>query len=134
MAFREAFDRLRRNAPTTLKKGTPVTQNNIAREAGYTPSALRKSRFPSLIAEIQRWIAEHGASNVTESPTKKLRNQRQHNRSLRDEIKRVEKERDRALSLLVEADTKILELIKDIEELQSKMPEATVTPLKPRQR
>lgn len=131
MAFREAFVRLKRNIPTQLKKGTSVTQNNVAREAGYTPSALKKSRFPTLVLEIQRWIAANAASNVPESPSKRLRDQRLHNRSLREELKRVQRERDTALSMLAEADTKILELIKIIEEVTSKGAKVPVIPLKP---
>lgn len=130
-AFRNAFERLKRNAPSVLKKGTPVSQNNVAREAGQDPSALRKSRYPTLVGEIQHWIKGHKTSNTPLSPTKRLRNQREHNRSLRDEIKEVEKERDLALSLLAEADTKILELTLQNEMLQARARDATVTSLIP---
>ena len=46
--------------PTTLPRNTPVTQNNVAKEAGRDPSALRKLRYPRLIREIQKWIEGNG--------------------------------------------------------------------------
>ena len=39
--YRDAFERLKLNRPQLLPKGTPVTQNNVAKEAGSDPSALR---------------------------------------------------------------------------------------------
>jgi len=51
--FRRAFERLKAGAPKVLPLGTPVSQNNVAKEAGCDSSALRKSRFPCLVAEIQ---------------------------------------------------------------------------------
>ena len=57
--YRDAFERLKLNRPHLLPKGTPVTQNNVAKEAGSDPSALKKSRFPSLIAEIKAYVEQH---------------------------------------------------------------------------
>ena len=54
--FRQAFDRLKTDTPRVLKPGTPVSQNHVALEAGVVTSALRKSRFPSLIREIQAYV------------------------------------------------------------------------------
>ncbi|WP_200899118.1 hypothetical protein [Cupriavidus pauculus] len=130
-AFRSAFERLVRNVPRVVKKGTPVSQNNVAKEAGQDPSALKLSRYPTLIAEIKTWIEDHKTSNTPLSPTRKLRNQRKHNRSLHEKIAAVEKERDVALSMLAEADVKILELILDNEMLRAKAEDVPVTNLKP---
>lgn len=55
--FRAAFERLKENNPTELKRGTPVSQNNVAKEAGKDPSALRKNRHGKLIADIQAWVS-----------------------------------------------------------------------------
>lgn len=41
-AFRAAFLRLKLGKPQVMPKGTPVTQNNVAREAGRDPSALKR--------------------------------------------------------------------------------------------
>ena len=54
--FRQAFERLKANKPKVLEVGTPVSQNNVAKEAGCDPSALRKSRFPALVREIQAYL------------------------------------------------------------------------------
>lgn len=127
-AFREAFDRLKRGKPDRLPKDTAVSQNNVAKEAGCDPSALRKARFPSLIAEIQRWIAEH-ALDAPKSPRQTLLVQRSRNRSLREKIEALKVERDHALSLLVEADSKILDLTLENIRLQSQLPPSNVTPM-----
>lgn len=130
-AFREAFDRLKRGKPDILPKGTPVSQNNVAKEAGCDPSALRKSRFPSLIAEIQRWIAEH-APDAPQSLRQTMLAQRGRNRSLREKIEALKIERDHAFSLLVEADAKIIDLIMENIRLQSHLPPSNVTPMQGR--
>lgn len=134
-AFREAFDRLKRGKPDKLPKGTIVSQNNVAKEAGCDPSALRKARFPSLISEIQRWIAEH-APDKPQSPRQTILAQRGRNRSLREKIEGLKAERDNALSLLVEADSKILHLtlenIRLEAQLQSLRPPSNISQMKDR--
>lgn len=134
-AFRDAFDRLKRDKPNLLPKGTPVSQNNVAKEAGCDPSALKKARFPSLVEEIQRWVEEH-APKAPKSKRQTILAQRDRNRTHRDKIKTIEVERDHALSLLVEADLKILDLTFEkirlearLEELQ---PTSNVTPMQGR--
>ena len=54
--YNAAFERLKHNRPERLPKGALVSQNNVAKEAGSDPSALKKSRFPLLIAEIQKYV------------------------------------------------------------------------------
>lgn len=55
--FRRA-ERLKVGEPIILiSKNSLVSQNNVVREAGCDPSALKKSRHPVLI-EIQEW-AKH---------------------------------------------------------------------------
>lgn len=130
-AFREAFDRLKRGKTVKLQKGTPISQNNVAKEAGCDPSALRKARYPSLIAEIQRWIEEHSPDTPPSSRQTMLA-QRSRNRSLREKIEALKAERDHALSLLVEADAKILDLVMDNIRLQSHIPLSNVSPMRDR--
>lgn len=130
-AFREAFDRLKRGKPDRLQKNTPVSQNNVAKEAGCDPSALRKSRFPSLIAEIQRWITEH-APDAPKSQRQTMLAQRGRHRTLREKIEALKAERDHAFSLLVEADAKILDLTLENIRLQSHLPPSNVTPMRGR--
>lgn len=83
--FREAFERLISGAPKILSAGAQVSQNNVAKEAGCDPSALRKSRFPSLVAEIQSYVAAHGGERP-ESERQKLLKQRQRGRAARETI------------------------------------------------
>ena len=59
LKFRDAFERLKQDKPDILAKGTPLSQNNVAKEAGVDPSALRRTRFPELVSEIQDWIEAH---------------------------------------------------------------------------
>lgn len=120
-SFRDAFTRLKLNETRILPKGSHVTQNNVAREAGCDPSALRKSRFPNLVEEIQYWVAE----NSKEVPPSKLhtsRVQRTRNRDLRDRIKALELQRDKALGLLAEADALILALTNENSRLRALTP------------
>lgn len=41
--FKQAFDRLKKNVPINVPNGTKVSQNNIAKEAGKHPTALKKA-------------------------------------------------------------------------------------------
>lgn len=128
-AFRDAFERLKLGKPDLLTKGTPVSQNNVAKEAGCDPSALKKSRYPSLIAEIQRWIEEHG-ENKPSSPRQTVLKQRSANRSLREKIDALKSQRDHALTLLGEADARILDLTMENARLQALRPVSNVTALR----
>ena len=127
--FRAAFSRLKKGTPIRLEKSAPVSQNNVAKEAGCVPSALRKSRFPSLIAEIKHWIAEH-APIKNDSSRKNNLASRAEKRSLREKIKDLESQRDSALSKLLEANRLILELISENEDLKSKQTKSNVHPLR----
>lgn len=68
LKFRNAFECLKQGKPDILPKGTPLSQNNVAKEAGVDPSALRRARFPELVAEIQEWIEAHKDEKTTKSP------------------------------------------------------------------
>ena len=111
--FRAAFERIKSDTPTHIAKGSALTQNNIAREAGLDPSALKKSRFPDLISEIQRW-----KSSERPEPSKvslKVKNAKRP-RELKQKLLLMKKQRDRALQLLAEADALILILDRKLEE------------------
>lgn len=128
-AFREAFDRLKQDKPEKVPKGSKVSQNNVAKEAGLDSSALKKSRFPSLVAEIQRWIEVY-APEMPISPRQTLLAQRERNRSLRERIEALKAERDHALSLLLEADARILDLSMENARLTAILPTSNVTPMR----
>ncbi|MBK5550227.1 hypothetical protein JFU49_08055 [Pseudomonas sp. TH03] len=123
-AFAAAFERLKFNAPKILSKGSPVTQNNVAREAGLDSSALKKSRFPSLIAQIQDWVEENAR------PAQAGQSQRSSSRGLRERFLAMKAQRDNALSLLASADALILELLQENARLQAGRPLSNVSPLR----
>ena len=129
--YRDAFERLKLNRPQLLPKGTPVTQNNVAKEAGSDPSALKKSRFPSLIAEIKTYVEQH-AEERPPSLNKVNLLARQKSRALRDRIEQVARQRDQLASLLSEADAKIIELYDRIAELERQLPASNIISLDPR--
>lgn len=83
-----------------------VSQNNVAKEAGCDPSALRKSRYPDLVADIQSYVAEHRGEKP-ESERQKLLKQRRRSRTARETIADLKKQRDVAATLLVEANAQI---------------------------
>lgn len=118
--FRAAFERLRSGTPRLLKRGTEISQSNVAREAGKDPSALRKSRYRHLIAEIQAWVAVHEEQRLPRASQAAQRNRRR-NRSLREAAAMWKQERDYALSMLVEADTVIMQLRQEIDGLKRKL-------------
>jgi hypothetical protein len=126
MAFREAFERLKRNRPETLAKNSVLSQNNVAKEAGCDPSALRKSRYPALVAEIQLWL-EANRSQAPLSSRQIAMSQRKRNRSLRERVDDMKAQRDSLASLLVEADAKLLELTLENTRLRSEVPSHNVT-------
>ena len=129
--YRDAFERLNLNKPQLLPKGTPVTQNNVAKEAGSDPSALKKSRFPSLIAEIKTYVEQH-AEERPPSLNQVNHLARQKSRALRDRIEQVARQRDQLASLLSEADAKIIELYDRIAELERQLPASNILSLDPR--
>lgn len=131
--YRAAFERLKNNKPERLPKGTHVSQNNVAKEAGRDPSALKKTRFPLLIAEIQTYVASYAEDRPLSVRQVSLL-ARQKNRGLRERIGEIEQQRDHLASLLSEADATILELYDRIAELERQLPASNVLPIDPRGR
>lgn len=107
--LRAAFERLKSGEVTRVARGTAVTQNNIARETGIDPSAFKKSRYPLLIDEIQRYCLERDAGEVKGTSQKKPSLP---NPDADELVKKAFAERDLALSKLMLAQVKIIELTK----------------------
>lgn len=126
--FRDAFARLKSNQPVRLAKGTVLSQNNIAKEAGCDPSALKKARYPALVAEIQAWLHDNPIVPC-KSQTRTIAGQRNKNRSQKLRIDEVTAQRDHAMSLLVEADAKILELVQENTRLRARLPQSNILDL-----
>lgn len=118
--FREAFDRLRLGVPQVVPKGTPVSQNNVAKEAGCDPSALRKARFPLLVMAIQEWVEAHKDEQV-DSKRQKLLKQRRKTRDTRETIADLKRQRDIAVGLLTDANLWIAELTEQVSEMRARL-------------
>lgn len=129
--YRAAFERLKNNKPERLPKGTLVSQNNVAKEAGSDPSALKKTRFPLLIAEIQMYVESYSKE---QQPSGRQLNllARKKNRGLRERIDEIKQQRDHLASLLSEADATIIELYDRIAELERQLPATNVLLIDPR--
>lgn len=124
--FRQAFERLKACDPKLMPKGTPVSQNNVAREAGTDPSALKKARFPALIREIQAYIELHpeGDGNTGQKP----RMRRAANRSTQERLQDAIRQRDQAQSILVNANKRIVELLDEVHSLRQQLDELQPPP------
>ena len=128
--FLEAFERLKVGKPELLPKGTSVTQNNVAKEAGVNPSALRRSRYPDLVDKIQSWIDENKDNSSQQSTRQKSLAKTAKNRSLKQQLDDIKMQNDIALSKLMEAERMIIELTLENQRLKSRLPaiEATKMP------
>lgn len=118
--FRDAFNRLKLGVPQVLPKGTPVSQNNVAKEAGCDPTALKKTRFPLLVLEIQEWVKSQKKEQPA-SERQRLLTKRSKNRDMRETIADLKKQRDRAEGLLVDADLRIVELTQKLADMQARL-------------
>ncbi|MFD4837284.1 hypothetical protein ACFWP0_07220 [Achromobacter sp. NPDC058515] len=117
--FRAAFDRLKNSVPQVLSAGTPVSQNNVAKEAGVDPSALRKSRFSSLISEIQAYVEIQKRESVEKAKSKAVRAQRR--LDLKSKLEQVTKQRDDAQSQLVQLQFMVIDLSQRNAKLESEV-------------
>jgi hypothetical protein len=120
--FRDAFERLTLGVPEVLPKGTPVSQNNVAKEASCDPSALRKARFPLLVLEIQEWIETHKGDQPISARQRLLKDSRK-NRDTRETIADLKRQRDIAAGLLADANLRIVELSQKFEDVQARLDE-----------
>ncbi|WP_154946802.1 hypothetical protein [Pseudomonas fluorescens] len=121
-SFRQAFERLKTGQTSVLPKGTAPSQNNVAREAGCDPTALKKSRYPGLIAEIKAWNLEKQAEATQDSIALNKRRPKRQQKDLTLKIAELERTHDTALAMLVDADAKILELSLEVNRLRSMLP------------
>lgn len=117
--FRSAFERLKANAPRLLPAGTAVSQNNVAREAGTDPSALRKTRYPALIREVQAWIEinerQKAAKRQRRAQVKRAR------KDLAEMVLELRMQRDLAQSQNISAQRKVLELLQENARLRARL-------------
>jgi hypothetical protein len=126
LKFRDAFVRLKLGKTDILPKGTPLSQNNVAKEAGVDPSALRRTRFPELVSEIQDWVEDHKEEQTQKSPRQMMLAQRSRNRDLKEKHKALEEQRDKALGQLLDAQARILEIELENQQLRAQLPKSNV--------
>ena len=124
-SFWDAFDRLKTGKPKNVPVGTPVSQNNVAKEADRDPSALRKSRYPKLIRAIQKWIEDNGSGPRSRtSSASLLKGARDKNRQLTARVEEVVRQRDTAMARLVTAEDSILQLHQRLEDYKARVGES----------
>jgi chromosome segregation ATPase len=116
--YRDAFERLKSNTPNILPRGSAVSQNNVAKEAGTDPSALKKSRFSKLIREIQAFKEIDDAKKLAREARQKRRREKS---DLETRLNACVQQRDHAQSQLVSAHRKVLELFQENARLQARL-------------
>lgn len=121
--FREAFERLKAGASKVLQPGTPMSQNNVAKEAGCDPSALRKARFPGLVADIQAYVANQNGERPP-SERQRLIKQRQRSRTSAQVNMDLKAQRDNLASLLLEANSQVGILTLKVRDLETRLADA----------
>lgn len=126
--FRQAFYRLCADKPLRLPKGSAVSQNNVAKEAGTGPSALKKKRYPSLCSQIQAKVAEYDKSKP-KTKNQELVSARSKNNDLLKELLFVKEDRDYQVSLKLYAQHMVLALTKELDELKNSTPN-NITPIR----
>lgn len=112
--FRDSFERLKQNKPEILPTGSPVTQNNVAREAGRDSSALKKDRYPLLILEIQAYIS---AKTESGRASKKITDNRA--RTDKNKLADYRQQVNRLSSVVAAQNAYIEELLGEIERLKA---------------
>ena len=125
--FRQAFERLKSGEPKLLPKGSSVSQNNVAKEAGCDPSALKKSRFPGLIREIQAYV-ELNADKQPPSKRQVVLGYRAARKDHNERLNEVIQQRDIAQSKLESAHRRIVELMEDLKLKQARIDELLPRP------
>ena len=111
--YRAAFERLKSGNPINVKGEYTISQNNVAREALRDPSALKKKRFPILVAEIQVYTAK---KNTPNNKKKKTSNR---TRTTKERLKDCTKQRDKMCSIISSQNEYIDNLLNEINELKS---------------
>lgn len=114
IAFRKAFERLKGGQPINMPKGTEVSQNNVAKEAGKHPTALKKDRFPILVLQIQEYIKQNEQDSELRDKKQKLRKQRTIELRLQD----CKKQRDKLASICDAQAQLISDLMDELEILR----------------
>jgi len=117
--FRDALARLVSGTTIRIAIGSEITQNNVAREAGVHPSALRSSRYPLLIPEIHNAARQSLIDNRRAGPS--IRALKRDRRDERQRYLDMKHQRDQAAALLASADAEILRLMLIVRDLEQRV-------------
>lgn len=115
--YRKAFNRIIEGKAVRVGKTASPTLANIAREAGKDPSALKKSRYPGFIGEVEAFnqVSSSVKDETDRSLTAQLKSARQENKRLREEYELLSIERDLSHSRVLNLQQAIVELSFEIE-------------------
>ena len=91
--LRAAFERLKRDEPKSLPKGTPVSLSNVAKEAGMQPVSLRKDRYPELHSEIAAY------TEINSRPSGKVKARKTRESDVK-RIKRLKAQNEKLLNIV----------------------------------
>lgn len=98
----------------------------MTKEAGVDPSALRRTRFPELVSEIQEWVESNKGDQTQKSPRQIMLAQRSRNRGLKEKNHALEEQRDIAMGKLLDAQARIVELTLENQRLRAQLPESSI--------
>lgn len=115
--YRQAFKRIVDGKTVRVDKMASPTLANIAREAGKDPSALKKSRYPSFIGEVELFneMACSVRGGADRSLSAQLQAARQENKRLREDYELLSAERDQSHSRVLNLQQAIVELSSEVE-------------------
>jgi len=116
--YRKAFKRIVEGRPIRISKHAKLTLANVAREAGKDPSALKKSRYPTFIAEVEEYNRSPSATvkRADRSLTAQLTAARAENNALRARCTELAAERDMAHSKVLNLQQAFIEKCLELEE------------------
>lgn len=128
--FRAALARIVDGRTLNVEGGAQITQNNVAREAGVDPSALRASRYPALVREIQD-LAGNAKAAVGRKEHQPNCSRIEGRRSEKQRYQDMKRQRDHAAALLVSADSEVLRLMLRLRDLERHIEETSPGVVRP---
>ncbi|MBH1494018.1 hypothetical protein JY423_02140 [Stenotrophomonas maltophilia] len=128
--FRAALARIIDGSALNVERNAQITQNNVAREAGVDPSALRASRYPALVMEI-RDLAGMARADVGSMGHKPHRPRSEERRNEKQRYQDMKRQRDHAAALLASADSEVLRLMLRVRDLERHIEETSPGMVRP---
>lgn len=122
LEYREAFERIVNGCPIRIPAGSLPTLANIAREAGRDPSALKKSRYPAFVRDVEQHneLVSSLSGNRDRSLSSQLSGARQENRELGKEKEQLSIEKYKLQSDCLNLQSAILAMALELDEYRPK--------------